>query len=148
MNRASRFSALVATLAVMAASGCGDARQVTGPAATDAAPAAGKLVVSLIGKEAGGVLLTLHGLGISEPTVLGDGPEMFSRALDSTGTAYRFAIVGDRVGGRLFSFAVPDVDHPESYTVTLVQVADHANSVLESLEGYTLSVQRYEGVSP
>lgn len=145
MKRVSRFSALVATLWLMAASGCGDARQVTGP---DAAPPAGRLVVSLNGNEVGGVLLTVSGPGISELMVLGDGPEMFSRALDETGTAYRLAIVGDRVGGRLFSFAAPDVHHPESYTVMLVQVADQANRVLESLEGYTLSVQRFGGVSP
>src|SRR6185436_16696642 len=94
-------------ISLVGAAACVTVREPNAPVETAAVP--GRLVVWLEGHDVGGVMLTIQGSGISDPQVLQPGDEMFARPVDSTGIAHRFAIVGDRLGGGLFSFAVPDI---------------------------------------
>lgn len=141
MKRAFRFTSRVGVVSLLSVAACGDARHPVSSAKSVASPEPGQLVVSLKGASAGGVLLILRGPVASQPTAIGVDAKLFTRAVDSTGTAFRVAIVGDRVTGELFSFGVPDVNSAEIYSVTLVQIADQANGLLDSFEGYTVSIQ-------
>jgi hypothetical protein len=138
MKRTYWWTAIFAALSLPAASSCGDAKL------TDPAPVPGMLIVALDGgtTQAGAVLLILRGQGITAPTSLDPTRQLFVQALETDPTAYRIAVVGERVAGPLFSFAVPDVNRREGYSVTLLEVADEANELRSDVAQFRLSVLR------
>ena len=103
------------------------------------APLPGNLYVRLVTPNAndGAVRVTLAGPGIGAIAPSGDRLlYSFANAENARGVA----VFGDLTTGDIFAFAVPDVHHPELYTLTLVQVATNANALRLPLTGYTLSI--------
>jgi hypothetical protein len=129
-------TAFIAAIAWLALSSCADA-----PVSAPSAPQPGVLVVSLEtgAMPAGAVLVLVRGEGIGEPVAVTPDHEIFVRALDEAG-AYRVAVVGDKVSGALFSFAVPDVNRPERYAFSLLEVADDGNGLRTDVADYRLSI--------
>jgi hypothetical protein len=138
MKRTYWWTAVLAALTLPAASSCGDAKL------TDPTPVPGRLIVALDGgtTQAGAVLLILRGDGITAPTSLDSERQVFVQALETDPAAYRIAVVGERVAGALFSFAVPDVNRRDAYSVTLLDVADEANQLRSDVSQFRLSVIR------
>jgi hypothetical protein len=136
MKRTYWWTAVLAALTLPAATSCGDAKL------TDPTPVPGMLIVALDGgtAQAGAVLLILRGDGIKAPTSLDPARQMFVQALDAGATTYRIAVVGERVAGGLFSFAVPDVNRRDTYSVTLLAVADEGNQLRSDVAPFRLSV--------
>lgn len=142
MNRATRMTAFVGGLAFAASMSCSNADKVAGPVDAAPGPVAGRVLVSLQGADAGAVLLILRGTGITMPTAVDSTRELLARSIDPEGTGYSIAVMGEHLSGGLFSFAVSDVTRLDGYTVTLVQVSDESNNLLESLEGYKVTLER------
>jgi hypothetical protein len=138
MNRAYRWTAILAALVLPAALSCGDA-----PLAPHT-PVPGALIVSLEtnGVPAGAIVVRVKGEQIADVTALDAAHTIFIQQPGEAGGEWQVAVVGTRVSGALFSFAVPDVTRPEAYAVALVEVADEANNVRPDIAGYRLSVLR------
>ena len=65
--------------------------------------------------------------------------EIYSRA---EAKAFNAALFGDLAGGVLLRFHVPDIAKVAEYSATVVEVADQANALRESLAGYVVTVER------
>ena len=135
MNRSRALIALVTASVLAGINGCNSISEPTGP---EALP--GRLAVSMDGNSPGGVVLMVRGPKLSDAKAADESEVLFARPLDESEGAYTFAVVGDQLAGKLFSFAVPDIHHPELYAVTLQQVANQDNSVAESLDGYAFTI--------
>ena len=103
------------------------------------APLPGNLYARLVTPNAtdAAIRVTLTGPGIG--AIVPSGSRLlysFANAENARGVA----VFGDLTTGDIFAFAVPDVHHPELYTLTLVQVATNANALRLPLTGYTLSI--------
>lgn len=129
-------TAFIAAIVWLGLSSCGDA-----PVTAPSGPQPGVLVVTLEtgALPAGAVLVLLKGEGIGEPVAVSPDHQIFVRALDEVGS-YRVAVVGDKVSGALFSFAVPDVNRPERYAFSLLEVADDGNGLRTDVTDYRLSI--------
>jgi hypothetical protein len=138
MKRTYWWTAILAVLTLPAASSCGDAKL------TDPAPVPGMLIVALDGgtTPAGAVHLILRGQGIAAPTSVDPTRQLFVQALDTEPTSYRIVVIGERVAGALFAFAVPDVNRRDAYSVTLLEVADETNQLRSDVAQFRLSVLR------
>lgn len=84
------------------------------------------------------IRVTLTGPGIGALAPSGD-RLLYSRV--SSENVRAIAVFGQLTTDDLFVFAVPNVDHPELYTVRLVQVATETNALRALLTGYTLSIR-------
>lgn len=136
-----RWSTATAVAALMAAAGC-DNDRVTAP--TPPGPVPGRLIVSLdtTAGPVGAVLVKLRGVGITTPTPSSAAEHVFVLAVDSVATVYRIAVVGERLSGALFSFAVPDITRLDAYSTTVLEIADRENRLQIDFGGYHLFVLR------
>jgi hypothetical protein len=122
----------VATLAALAAGGCGD---------SGTGGVAGDLVVSYFqaGAEPGAMLLTITGGPVSKVTALGG--QQVSFASPFSGTT-KVVLLGTFGTGDLLHLTVPDVNQATSYSVRVDQVADKTTFALIDPAGYTFTVHK------
>jgi len=130
-------TAFIAVIALLASSSCSDAPVM--PAV--AGPTPGEIEVALTPSAvpAGAVLVTVRGVNIGAPTPLDGSYQIFVSPIGEEG-AYTVAIVGERITGTLFRFAVPDITAGQAYFVTLVEVAGEDNRLQGDVSGYRLSI--------
>jgi hypothetical protein len=116
---------------------------VTAPSPV-AAAVPGTLLVSLETADApaGALMLLLRGRGLGVPSASDSTTRLYVRAVDSTATELRVAVIGTQLTGTLFAVSVPDVTHLEAYSVSLVEVADVSNVLRPDLAGYRLLMAR------
>ncbi len=104
-------------------------------------PTPGTLKVILASPNASdaAILVQLDGVEIENVVVSGSGRVAYSRSV--SGTRIKAVILGAVGTGELLRFDVPDTRRRTSYTASVLQVSDDANTLRAALTGYTLQIQ-------
>jgi hypothetical protein len=129
--------------ALVFAISCGGESVLNPASAASDTPVPGTLVVSLTtpNTDDGALLISLEGQGVSNIRALDGGHHLFVQATDSTATAIRIALIGDRLTGPVLAVDVPDVRRLDSYSATLMQVSDEDNELRSEIGVYELVLE-------
>ena len=130
MKRALKFAALLLALGTAA---CEDGV---------APPEPGTALINLVTQatDAGAVLITLTGPGITEVRPANSGYEVFWRLASET--EMRIIVLGSITSGPLLTAQVADVGRLESYTSTLVEIAGRDGAIRAQESGYALALSK------
>jgi hypothetical protein len=117
--------------------GCSEKSKPTSPPE----PQPGVLTVRLTtpSSDDGALLLRLAGVGPIGEISLPSGSAYVVHARGQ-GSTVHVAVFGQIGAGDLVQFSVPDVTKASGYSATLLEVADRANALRASTQGYTLSL--------
>ena len=101
-------------------------------------PRVGNLMVALSTPhdDDGAILFDLRGPNVGLLAPMNSGLRVYA---DTSSDVLHIAVIGNISAGPVLTFAVPDVGAVQSYTATLVDVADRQNATRD-LAGYTLTI--------
>lgn len=139
MDTMNRMRIVAAFVCVATLGACGDDAS---PLSQDApAPGLVTLQLSTPNADDGALSVVLQGDGIEEPVAVNASHQLFTTDDPSSGEV-RLALVGNGLSGGLVQFRVPDVTRLQSYTASLIQVADESSNLRSSLAGYRVGIVR------
>jgi hypothetical protein len=101
-------------------------------------PRTGNLMVALSTphNDDGAILFELRGPNVGLLALMNSSLKVYA---DTSSDVLHVAVIGNISAGPVMTFAVPDVGAVQSYTATLVDVADRQNATRD-LTGYTLTI--------
>lgn len=108
------------------------------------APVPGALTVSFTapGSAARAVVVSVTGPGTVAITGVESANPAYSVHSRGSGGSFKAAVFGTLASGALLRFSVPDVAKAASYAVTIVEVADAENHVVEGGTGYSAAIAK------